>query len=572
VGGTRGHRDRDPAHSVSDARETPGTPRGSGAREVPASFVAGTHGLVAAPDRLAAEAGLAMLRSGGSAADAAVAASAVLAVTFQHACGLGGDLWAVAHPGRDPGSRRDGCEPGGVLALDGAGRAGSGADPERLRRAGHSEMPRLGDPAVVPVPGCVDAWLALHERLGRLPLDEVLAPAVDYAAGGFPASPGLAAAVPVVAGLPGAADYREPERVVAGTVLRRPGVARALRAIATGGRDAFYRGEFGSELLELGGGEYRPEDLDARQARWVAPLSISAFGRRLWSAPPSSQGYLTLAAAWIADGLPLPEDPDEPGWAHLLVEALRQASFDRNEVLFDGADGMALLAPERLAPRRGAIDPLTAAGLRVPAAPGGTIACVAAGPDGDAVSLLQSNAAGWGSHLVTPGTRIFLHNRGLGFSLRPGHPAEYRPGRRPPHTLSPLLVTDEAGGFVAALATMGGDSQPQVLLQLLTRLLRHDEEPGAAMAAGRFALGAASRDAAARTGFDTWTEAGATRVLLEGQVSGRWPAALAARGHPVELLGRFAPGFGHAQAVVAAGDALVGASDPRSAAGGAAAW
>ncbi len=553
---------------MSDARETSATPSGPVVGEAPVGFVAGRHGLVAAPDRLAAEAGLAMLRSGGSAADAAVATSAVLAVTFQHACGLGGDLWAVAHPG----GRGDRRELGGVLALDGAGRAGGGADPERLRRAGHTEMPRIGDPAVVPVPGCVDAWLTLHERLGRLSLGEVLAPAIDYAANGFPASPGLAAAIPFVAGLAAAADYREPERVVGGTVLRRPGVARTLQAIIDGGRDAFYHGEFGEELLEVGGGEYHREDLDAPQARWVAPLTLSAFGRRLWSAPPSSQGYLTLAAAWIADGLPLPEDPEEPGWAHLLVEALRQASFDRNEVLFDGADGVSLLAPERLAPRRAAIDPLVAAGLPVPGAPGGTVACVAAGPDGDAVSLLQSNAAGWGSHLVTPRTRIFLHNRGLGFSLRPGHPAEYGPGRRPPHTLSPLLVTDEPGAFVAALATMGGDSQPQVLLQLLVRLLRHGEEPGAALAAGRFALAAASREPARRTGFDTWSEAGATRVLLEGQVSARWPAALAARGHPVELLARFAPGFGHAQAVVAAGGAVVGASDPRSTAGGAAAW
>lgn len=518
--------------------------------------------MVCAIDHLAAAAGVEILRHGGTAADAAVATGAVLAVTSQHACGMGGDLWAVVHPG--PGQT--------PVVLNASGRAGSGADPNRLRARGLRQMPN-GEISVVTVPGCVDGWLALHDRFGRLALEDVLEPARRYAEGGFPASPGLADAIVAVADLPDAADYRVSGDVRTGTMIRRPGVARALHAVAADGRDGFYGGEFGDGLVELGNGEFTPADLARPQADWVVPLSLDAWGHRLWTAPPNSQGYLTLSAAWIADEFDL-ADPADPRWAHLLVEASRQAAYDRLQVLHDGAHGAALLAPERLAPRRAALDVHAASVLQSPVAAGDTVAVCAVDGDRQGVSLLQSNASGWGSGLIVPGVRIFLHNRGRGFSLEPGHPAEYGPGRRPPHTLAPTLVTEPDGALRAVTSTMGGDSQPQILLQLLARILRGAQQPGDAMHAGRFAL-APPRHAprgVVDDGFSTWRAGGEVTVLLEGQCPPSWTDGLRSFGHEVVGTPAFSSQFGHAQLIELRDEVLWGASDPRALAGAAAGW
>jgi gamma-glutamyltranspeptidase / glutathione hydrolase len=373
-----------------------------------------TSGLVCAVDRLAAQAGVDTLRAGGNAVDAAIATNAVLAVTTQHMCGLGGDLFALVSVPGEPAP----------LALNASGRAGSGANPERLRAAGHREVPIVGDIGAVPVPGCVDGWCALSYRLGRLPLAQVLEPAIELARDGFPASPLLARAAPSVADLPGAADFRTATHP--GAVVRRPGVARTLTAIGQDGRDAFYRGEFGAGLRALGrrtdtADEYDEADLATVMADWVEPLSIDAWGSRIWTVPPNSQGYLSLAAAWIASRLPLPTDPQDPLWAHLLVEAARVASYDRVEVLHEHADGNALLAPDRLAARHALVAADRAASLPPESyAGGGTIYLCAVDADRMGVSLIQSNAAGFGARIVEPSTGIFLQNRGLGFSLRPG--------------------------------------------------------------------------------------------------------------------------------------------------------
>jgi gamma-glutamyltranspeptidase/glutathione hydrolase len=513
------------------------------------------RGMVCSIDHLASGAGVAMLRAGGTAADAAVATSAVLAVTSQHLCGMGGDLFALVHAGTGP-----------PAALNASGRAGSGADPERLRAAGATAMPFQGDVASVPVPGCVDGWLALHARFGRLPLAEVVGPAAGYAEDGFPASPTLAALVPLVADLPGAADYTAAGPVRPGTAIRRPGLARAMRELgAAGDRDAWYGGDFGQGLVDLGAGEYTPDDLAPPLADWVEPLGLGLWGADVWTIPPNSQGYLTLAGAWIAEGLDLPVDPDDALWAHLLVEAARQAGHDRPAVLWEGADGHGLVDPGRLTPRRAAVDPERVAGLG-PAeayAPGGTIHLAAVDGERMGVSLIQSNAFGWGANLVVPGVRVFLHNRGIGFSLAPGHPAEYGPRRRPPSTLAPALVTDGGGRLVAVVGTMGGDSQPQILLQLLARLLHHRQRPGPAVAAGRWVL-------AGGGSFATWAGGGDVRVQVEGHAPPAWAEGLAARGHPVERAAPFDHGFGHAHAIVVDGDVLAGAADPRPRTGSAA--
>jgi gamma-glutamyltranspeptidase/glutathione hydrolase len=517
------------------------------------------NGMVCSVDHLASEAGVAVLRAGGNAVDAAVAASAVLAVTSPHLCGMGGDLFALVH---DP------AEPGPPATLNASGRAGSGADLERLRAEGHDVMPFHGDVRSAPVPGCVDGWLALHERFGRLPFDDVVEAAVDYAGNGFPASPLLAAAVVLVDGVPGAGDLTAGSPLHPGDLVHRPGVAEALTAIVEDGRAGFYGGVFGEGLLRLGGGEYTAADLAEPLADWVEPLVVRAWGHDLWTIPPNSQGYLTLLGAAIAEGLPLPTDPDDPAWAHLLVEAARAAGHDRPAVLHEGADVRPLLAPGAVDARRALVDPERRnVGLPTGTAGGGTMHLCAGDADGMAVSLIQSNASGFGSLVFEPSTGIGLQNRGIGFSVEPGHPAAYGPGRRPPHTLSPAIVTRADGSLRAAVGTMGGDSQPQILLQLLCRWLHHDQSPGRAVSAPRWTL-------AGVTGFDTWTVPGGARVRVEAGAPDAWAPDLRRRGHDVVVASPAeSHGFGHAHLLerTPAGT-WAGAADPRAQTGAATGW
>lgn len=506
--------------------------------------------MVCSVDHLASSAGVAVLRAGGNAVDAAVATSAVLAVTTQHMCGMGGDLFALVH--------RAGDAP---LALCAAGRAGSGASSAALRADGHTSVPLVGDVRAATVPGCVDGWVALHERGARLELAALLAPAVALARNGFPASPILARAIPAVAHLDGADDYRREGGVRTGDLIRRPDVATILEAIGVGGREAFYGGSFGRGLVAVGDGLFTPDDLAVSQADWVEPLGLRAWGHQLWTVPPPSQGYLALAGACIAEGLPLPGSSEDPVWAHLLVEAARWAGHDRPSVLFDGADGDALLARDELDRRRAAIHPDRRTSPGVATAGGGTIYLCTADGEGGAVSLIQSNASGWGCHIVVPGTGIFLHDRGLGFSLEPGHPAELAPGRRPPHTLSPALVTHGDGRLAHVVGTMGGDMQPQVVLQLLARLLHGGESPGAAVSAPRWVLG--------NGGFSTWTGEGQDHVSLEDGAPETWADGLRARDHEVQWLPPTA-NVGHAHVISRSDDGVLGgAADPRALTGAA---
>ena len=517
-------------------------------------------GMVCSVDHLASVAGVDMLRRGGSAVDAAIAASAVLTVTTQHMCGMGGDLFALVHTGdREP-----------PAVLNASGRAGSGADPERLRSAGYTTVPRLLDIGAVTVPGCVDGWCELHATYGTLPLADVLEPARVLAAEGFTTSPTLAGSARSLFALrnPATGDYTEGRQVLRpGDLVRRPGVARALEAIARDGRAGFYGGEFGAGLIDVGNGEFDGGDLERPLADWVDGLSIEAWGHRLWTVPPNSQGYLTLAGAWIADRLSLPDDHDDGAWVHLLVEAARQAAFDRIEVLHEHANGAALLAPERLRPRADAISLDRAATLGDSYDAGGTMyLCAADARTGMGVSLIQSNYAGFGSMIIEPNTRIFLQNRGAGFNLVAGHPAEYGPGRRPPHTLAPAMVTKLDGALDCLVGTMGGDTQPQVLLQLLARRYGpgRREDPARAIAAPRFGLlGPGGK-------IDIWQGHGQVSVGLEAHAPSAWRSGLEARGHRVESIASWSGDVGHAHMIeMLPNGGVAGAADPRSLGGAA---
>lgn len=507
-------------------------------------------GAVAAANHLAAQAGASMLARGGNAADAAVAAGAAMAVTSPHMCGLGGDAFAVViAPGQAP------------AALNASGRAGAGSDAARLRGEGLTEMPFRDDVRSVTVPGCVDGLVALSARFGTMPLAEVLAPAIHLARDGFPVSPTLAAASHVLPSEIRAAMFGDAGALARGRRLALPRVGQVLAEIATGGRAAFYEAGPGDALRALGAGLFSDEDLRLDQADWVEPLTLGAFGRRLWTIPPNSQGYLTLASAWIADQVGVPEDPGDDAWAFTLVEAARQAAHDRVAVLHDRADGAALLSPERLGPRAEAIRVRAGRGLADIYSDGDTTYLCAVDRDRAGVSLILSNASGFGSHLVLAEHGIFLHNRGMGFSVKEGHPAELAPGRRPPHTLSPLAVTDDDGALDAVIGTMGGDAQPQILLQLLARTLIAGQEAGTAIGAPRWAL---TREAS--TGFDTWDSAEPPIVAIERHAPDAWQQGLARRGYRVRR-SEIDPdgGFGHAQMIrVAADDMLGGAADPRT--------
>jgi gamma-glutamyltranspeptidase / glutathione hydrolase len=510
----------------------------------PSATVTTPAGMVCSVDQLASAAGVTALRQGGSAADAAIAASAVLAVTAPHMCGMGGDLFAIVHAGSGP-----------PVVLNASGRAGSGADPDRLLDEGYRVMPFRGDLRSAPVPGCVDGWLALHERFGRLPLADVLAFALDYARHGFPVSPLLASASRLLAGIDGAplANLRS------GIRLRRPGVAQALEAIIGDGRDGFYLGTFGRGLLDLGAGEYSVDDLSKPNRDWVDPLGLQVWGHQVWTVPPNSQGYLTLLGAAIAEGLDLPDDPDDEAWPHLLVETARLAGSDRLARLSEHADGWRLLAEDEVARRRALISRDRRAHVAGRAASGDTVALVAVDEARMGVSLIQSNAADFGSHVFEPATGIGIHNRGIGFSLEPGHPARYGPGRRPPSTLSPAVVTRADGSLHAALGTQGGDSQPQILLQLLARTLHHGALPGTAIAAPRWVLSAAQGH-----GFDTWVEPDDQIVCIEEHAPASWTDGLERRGHATRRAGWREVNYGHAHLVAVRGDMLYGAADPRA--------
>lgn len=511
---------------------------------LPHSSARGTKHMVASADQVATRAGDLVFERGGNAVDAAIATNAAIAVTGPHLCGMGGDLFALIHSAD------------GVVGLNSSGRSGSGSDPGALRAEGRTEMPFRHDIRSVTVPGCVDGWSALHARFGSLPLSDLLAPAIELAESGFAASPLLAGSVARLdENGRRQLDELASQATHTGAVVRRPGAARALRAVTESGRDGFYGGEFGEGLVELGHGYFSAADLATAQADWVDPLSTSAFGVDLHTIGPNSQGYLTLGGALLADTLDLPDDPDDERWAHLLIEAAKMAGYDRPDVLHEDANGDDLL--DAIGGRADHLDPDRASNYSVSTGPGDTTYLCTAEADGLAVSLIQSNASGFGSWLAEPNTGINLHNRGLGFNLIDGHAAEFGPGRRPPHTLSPALATS-GDRFVSVFGTMGGDAQPQILLQIVARLFRHGQSPAAAINAPRWALSGPS------TGFDTWTAPDGQVVELEGHSPGSW-SKLSDRGHRTNTNPPFDSGFGHAHAITLdSNGVLAGAADPRA--------
>ncbi len=476
----------DEVHTILPGDRPSGNPRGT------RSMSLARGGMIATSQPLASSAGLDVLRRGGNAVDAAVTAAAVLAVIEPTMTGIGGDLFAIV------------CEPGGRLhGLNASGPTGRAASCEALVRAGHGRIPSRGALAVT-IPGAVDGWAELLARYGTITLAEALGPAIACARDGFPvceivagqwrdAEPALAADR-AAAGvfLPGGRAPR------AGEVFSNPPLARSLEQIASGGRDAFYRGPIARAIcdsLAPLGGLFDEEDLAAYAARWVDPLRTTFRGCEVCELPPNTQGFVVLEMLNILEVYDLRAmGHNTAPYLHAIVEAKRLAFADRDAYLADPdcVDPSALaslVSKEYASERRRSIDPDHAAGvvasgrLPVPCAPtrggtdstpasgsGDTVCLTAVDGRGLAVSLIQSLFEAFGSAVVPPGTGIALQNRGSLFVLDPGHPNRLGPGKRPLHTLIPAMVLRDGRPFLS-FGVMGGDLQPQGHVQVLLNVL-----------------------------------------------------------------------------------------------------
>jgi gamma-glutamyltranspeptidase/glutathione hydrolase len=408
------------------------------------------------------------------------------------------------------------------------------------------------------VPGCVDGWIALNTRFGTLPLPRTLSPAIEAARTGFPVSTELASTLERIRGLvgeqPSAAElYPRGSIPSVGTAITRPSFADTLEGIATEGRAGMYDHDVAAGIIAASDGAITPDDLARDQADWIEPASLDVMGRTGWTIPPNSQGYLTLAALWIFEALDPPDDPNDPVYQHLLIESYRAVAWERAITVADadhapqGADD--LLAPSRLAARAEHIQRDTVTRWPRPQpAPGGTAYMTVLDGDGMGISLIQSNFAGIGSGLSAGSTGVWLHNRGAGFNLLPGHPNEYAPGKRPLHTLSPTLWTVD-GHLAMLLGTRGGDQQPQYLAQY---------------AAHHLMGGLCVDDAQAhpRWFMDQPLPGTDSALRVESRMAPGTMEGLRLRGHQIDIAGPHEPGWGPISAIDVIGP-RIGAADPR---------
>lgn len=505
------------------------------------------RGVVVSPHHLASAAGIDILTAGGNAVDAAIAVNAALAVVAPDTCGPGGDLFALIH---QPGI----AEPS---TLNASGRAGSGVTAETLRSMGFGEIP-YRSPWSVTVPGCVDGWESLTDRFGSLSLAACLAPAIGLAEGGFEVSSELGESLqrlePMIATQASSGPlYPAGQPAAPGQLITRPALANTLAAISSEGRSAFYGGTPGAGITEATRGAVTPDDLSVQQADWIRPASLDIFGRMAWTIPPNSQGYLTLATLWVFEQLDPPKDPNDPLYHHLLIEAYRSVAWERADTVGDPRTAditvEELLGSSRLTLRAGQISrDRTTRWPMPPPAPGGTAYMTVRDGDGLGISLIQSNFAGIGSGLSAGSTGVWLHNRGAGFNLIPGHPNEFAPGKRPLHTLSPTLWTD-GGDLDLLLGTRGGDQQPQLLAQV---------------AAHHYHAGLCIEDAQAhpRWYMDQPAPGMDSSVSLEDRASSLTVAGLVERGHRVDRSGPLMAGWGPVSTIDPM-DGGKGAADPR---------
>jgi len=456
-------------------------------------LVVGRGGAVATSHPLATLAGLDALRAGGTAADACVAAAAMLNVVEPMSTGIGGDAFALVW---DAARRK-------LTALNGSGRAPSSATLESYRARGWRRVPMTGA-APVTVPGSARAWEDLLSAHGRLGLARALAPAIERAERGFEVTETIAgnwaATEAKLAKEPEAARVYLPAGRAPrlGETVRFPELARTFGAVAEGGAAAFYEGEFAQRLIaemKTRGTTWSAADLAGHRSTWDEPISAEYRGHRLYECPPNGQGLAALSALAILDGVKLGSRLDADG-LHAQIEAMKLGFADAHRYVADPAFGdvpvAELLDPRYVAERRALLDPKRAADHLAPgavAAGRDTVYLCAVDREGNAVSFINSLYYGFGSAVVVPGTGVCLQNRGAGFSLDPEHPNRLEPGKRPFHTIIPAMLFGPGSpgrGPLAVMGVMGGPMQPQGHLQVACNLVDFGLDPQQALDAPRF--------------------------------------------------------------------------------------
>ena len=439
------------------------------------SEVIAQNGMAATSQPLATQVALDILKKGGNAIDAAIAANAVLGLVEPTGNGIGGDLYAIIWDAKTEK----------LYGLNASGRSPYDLKLKYFKKNNLTKIPSYG-PLPVSVPGCVDGWFEMHGKFGTMSMQEILQPAIDYASNGFPVSELIAwymeRGAQNLQRFPGFKEVympngRTPRK---GEVFKNPGLANTLDQIAKGGRDAFYKGPIAktiADYIQQLGGFLSEKDLADHTSDWVEPVSVNYRGYDVWELPPNGQGIAALQMLTILEGYDLKSMGfGSKEYIHAFTEAKKLAFEDRAKFYADmdfyetPVDW--LISEEYAAERRALINP-DRAGRSYPAGKlkdGDTIYMTVADGEGNMVSLIQSNYRGMGSGMTPPGLGFILQDRGELFSLEEGHANVYAPNKRPFHTIIPAFITKDGKPWVS-FGLMGGATQPQGHAQIVINLI-----------------------------------------------------------------------------------------------------
>jgi gamma-glutamyltranspeptidase/glutathione hydrolase len=485
-----------------------------------------------------------VLKKGGTAMDAAIAANAALGLMEPVSCGIGGDLFAIVW---DPKTRK-------LYGYNGSGRSPRGRSYADMQRklAGRAYVPGYGSLSVT-VPGTVDAWYAMHARFGKMPMSEILAPAIAYARDGFPVTQYISALwranMVSLSSSPDVEEFENAQKTylingvppVQGQVFKNPDLGKTYQALAQGGRDAFYKGQLARTMdayFRRIGGDLRYVDFAEHKGEWVDPISVSYRGYDVYELPPNSQGGAALQMLKILEGYNLKAmGPGSADSLHLMIEAKRLAYEDLAKYYGDpefAKTPMTELLSDAYAKQRRTlirmdrINPNVGPG-EAKLVPGDTTYLTVADKDGMMVSLIQSNYADLGSGLVPDGLGFMLQDRGALFSMDAKSPNVYAPNKRPFHTIIPAFVMKDGEPFLS-FGLMGGDMQPQGHVQILVNIIDFGMNPQEAGDFMRFHhIGG--------TEVTGYPSPGAGVVFMESGISPSVQAELAKRGHSVMVGG-----------------------------------
>ncbi len=441
------------------------------------SEVLGQNGMVATSHPLATQVGLDVLKKGGNAIDAAIAANAALGLMEPTGCGIGGDLFAIVWDGKTKK----------LYGLNASGRSPQKLSLEYFNKQGMKKIPSHG-PLPVSVPGAVDGWFELHKKFGSKPMSEILAPAIDYAEKGFPLTELIAwylqRSIPFYEskGFPNIADTYKNQNggklPNEGEIYKNPYLANTYRKIVEGGRDAFYKGDIANTLgtfISEQGGFLSAKDLADHKSEWVEPVSVNYRGYDVWELPPNGQGIAALQMLQILKGYDFSNiEFGSTEHLHLFTEAKKLAFEDRAKYYADmnffDVPVSQLLSDDYAKNRRAQIGKRAGKYNAGEISAGETIYMTVADKEGTMISLIQSNYRGMGSGMVPPKLGFMLQDRGELFSLIPGQANTFEPGKRPFHTIIPAFITKDGKPFVS-FGVMGGDFQPMGHTQIVMNLV-----------------------------------------------------------------------------------------------------